>query len=254
MKLSAVVITHNEEDNIADAIGSVKWADEILVVDSESSDRTSEIAAEMGARVLVQPWLGFGKQKQFAAESASNDLILSLDADERISSELADEIRAAMLSGEMADGYRVPRATFYMGRWIKHGDWYPDLQLRLYDRTKGRWSDVPIHESISMDPGTTIRTLKGDILHFTSSGVSHHARMIQERYAPLSAEKMFREGRRATFFSIAASPVAAFAKGYFMRLGFLDGLPGLAIAYFAAYNAFLKHLLLWDLESENQKP
>ncbi len=254
MKLSAVIITLNEEDNIADAIRSVNWADEILVVDSESSDRTREIAAEMGARVLVQPWLGFGKQKQFAAESASNDLILSLDADERISSELADEIQAAMLRGKMADGYRVPRTTFYMGRWIKHGEWYPDLQLRLYDRRKGRWPDVPIHESVSMDHGTTIRTLKGDILHFTCSGVSHHAKMIQERYAPLSAEKMFREGRRATYLTIAAAPIVAFAKGYILRRGFLDGLPGLAIAYFAAYNAFLKHLLLWDLERESQKP
>ena len=148
MKISAVIIAFNEERNIADAVRSVEWADEIIVVDSESTDSTREIAASLGARVVVNKWPGFSDQKQFAVDQASNDWILSLDADERISDDLRLEIDGIRNDAPSADGYRIPRLSYYMERPIRHGGWYPDLQLRLFDRTKGRWNGAVIHESV----------------------------------------------------------------------------------------------------------
>src|SRR5687767_6219676 len=156
VKISAVIICFNEEKNIADAVESVRWADEIVVVDSESTDRTSEIASEMGARVLARAWTGFAPQKEFAIRSASNDWVFSLDADERVSPELANEIIDIRERSPQADAFRIPRLSIYLGRAIRHGGWYPDKQLRLFDRRKGRWKDVIVHESVEMDQGSVI--------------------------------------------------------------------------------------------------
>lgn len=246
MKISAAIISYNEEKNIADAIKSVEWADEVIVVDSRSEDRTREIAADMGAKVIERDWPGFAAQKQFAADSARNDWVLSLDADERISPELRDEI--LKIDGG-ADGYRIPRLSIYMGRPIRHGGWYPDRQLRLFDRQKGRWKQVRVHESFIMDEGAAIGTLRGDILHYSVENAAHHHRMIGERYAPLAADQMFADGRRTSPLKIASAGPAAFVRSYLLKAGFLDGLAGFAIARFAAHHAFLKHLLLWELQS-----
>lgn len=249
MNISAVIITKDEEKNIAEAVASVSWADEILVVDSGSTDRTREIAEGSGARVIEREWPGFSAQKQFAADSAANDWVLSLDADERVSDGLRDEILAlkkAATEGPPADGYRVPRLSFYMGRPVRHGGWYPDWQLRLFDRTKGRWKDVLVHESVEMAPGAGIEKLEHDILHYSVENAAHHHRMIGERYAPLAAEQMFEQGRRTSPFKIAAAGPSAFFQTYFLKAGFLDGFPGFCIARFAAHHAFLKHLLLWE--------
>lgn len=254
MKISAAIISHNEEKNIADAVRSVEWCDEILVVDAESTDRTREIAAGLGARVLVREWPGFADQKQFAVDSASNDWILSLDADERVSPGLRDEI-AEFLSGDpAADGCRIPRLSIYMGRPIRHGGWYPDRQLRLFDRRKGRWKDVRIHESVQMSENSTITDFKENLLHYSVENAAHHHRMIGERYAPLAAEQMLAEGRKTSTFRIAAAGPAAFSRSYFLRLGFFDGLPGFVIATFAAHHAFLKHLLLWEMQNTKRGP
>lgn len=251
--ISAVIISYNEEKNIGDAIRSVEWADEILVVDSESIDETRSIASGLGAKVVVQKWLGFSAQKQFAVDSASNDLILSLDADERVSPGLREEIiNLPDDSGPLADGYRIPRRSIYMDRPIRHGGWYPDRQLRLFDRRKGRWKNVRIHESVSMDEGSAIAELKGDILHYSVENAAHHHRMIGERYAPLGAEQMFADGKRTSPLKIAAAAPAAFLRSYVLKLGFLDGLPGFVIAKFAAHHAFLKHLRLWETQSGKQ--
>ena len=178
VKVSAVIISYNEEKNIEDAIRSVSWADEVLVVDSGSSDHTREIAHSLGARVIVNSWPGFSEQKQLAADEAANDWIFSLDADERVSEELAKEIREVLNNNGNADGYRVPRLSYYMGRAIKHGGWYPDLQLRLFDRRKGKWNGRVVHESVQMSEGSKIQIMRADILHYSVESAEHHNKMI----------------------------------------------------------------------------
>lgn len=248
MKISAVIIAFNEQEKIADAIRSVSWADEVLLVDSESTDNTRRIAADLGAKVTVQPWLGFSKQKQFAVDAAENDWIFSLDADERVSEDLLSAILALKSSTDLADGYRIPRLTFYMDRPIRHGGWYPDRQLRLFDRRKGRWGERLIHESVEMGENAVVRDLKGNIHHFSIDGAANHHRMIGERYAPLAAEQMFRSGRRTSVAGVMTAGLFAFVRTYFLKAGILDGFPGFCIARFAAHHAFLKHLLLWEMQ------
>ena len=250
VQISAAIITFNEEKNIAAAIKSVAWADEVLVVDSESTDSTRAIAESLGARVVVNKWPGFSPQKQYAADLAANDWIFSLDADERVSEELRSEIEELKAGNTLsADGYRIPRLSTYMGREIRHSGWYPDKQLRLFDRRRGRWKDVHIHESFAMDGDSKVGELKGDILHFSIESAAHHNRMISERYAPLAARQMFENGRRTTPLNIVFSSCFAFVRTYFLQAGFLDGFPGFCIAYFAAHHAFMKHLMLYELQN-----
>ena len=250
MKISAVIITFNEENNVGDAIESVSWADEVIVVDSESSDRTREIAEAAGAKVITRKWEGFAPQKQFAAGRAENDWIFSLDADERVSSELREEILALKAEKTTSDGYKVPRLSIYMNQSIRHGGWYPDWQLRLFDRRKGRWKDVLIHESFKMDDGSLTGKLAGDIFHYSVEDAAHHHRMIGERYAPLAARQMFDDGHRTSRLKILLAGPAAFVRTYLLKAGFLDGLPGFVIAKFAAHHAFLKHVLLLQLQND----
>ena len=250
MKISVTIITFNEEAKIAEALRSVYWADEVLVVDSNSTDGTREIAAELGARVIVRDWTGFADQKQFATDEAANDVIFSLDADERASDELTAEIKEIKESVELPyDGYTVPRLSIYMGREIRHGSWYPDRQLRLFDRRKAAWKQVVIHESVQMQPGASIGELSGDIIHKSVDSVKHHAAMLTERYAPLGAQAMFDRGKRTSALRIAAAGPVAFAKDYLLKAGFLDGVPGLTIAAFSAYHAALKHMMLYELQN-----
>ncbi len=254
MKISAVIIAFNEQQKIADAIESVKWADEILVVDSESEDRTDEIAEKRGAKVVVKKWQGFSKQKQFAVDAAAHDWIFSLDADERVSDELKNEILKLknLPEDRIADGYRVPRLSFYMNHPIRHGGWYPDWQLRFFNRQSGKWKDVLIHESVGMNDGATVEKLSGDILHFSVENAAHHHRMIGERYAPLAAAQMFERGRRTSTAKIMTVGLTTFLQNYILKGGFLDGLAGFCIARFAAHHAFLKHLLLWEMQMNQQ--
>lgn len=256
MKISAVIIAFNEADKIAAAVRSVAWADEVLVVDSESTDETRTIAEDNGAKVLVEKWRGFSKQKQFAAARAAHDWIFSLDADERVSDDLKAEILRLKNSPEkdLADGYRIPRLSFYMNRPIRHGGWYPDWQTRFFNRRKGKWKEVLIHESIEMASGSKVEKLKSDILHFSVEDVSHHHHMIGDRYAPLAARQMFERGKRVSGFKIATVGATTFLQTYILKGGFLDGLAGFAIARFAAHHAFLKYLLLWELQNQPLKP
>ena len=246
MRISATIITYNEEAKIAEAIKSVDFADEILVVDSESTDKTREIAESLGAKVLVQKWLGFSRQKQFAVDAAQNDWIFSLDADERISVELKTEILKLKDNNNLADGYRIPRLSFYLNRPIRHGGWYPDWQIRFFNRQKARWKDVLIHESVEVEG--KVEKLKGDILHFSVENMAHHHRMIGERYAPLAARQMFESGKRTSKSKIYTAGLTAFLQTFVIKAGFLDGFAGFCIARFAAHHAFLKHLLLWEMQ------
>lgn len=251
MKISAAIIALNEEKKIADAVASLKWADEIIVVDSGSTDDTCKIAEEHGARVVFNEWQGFARQKQFAVEQAANDMIFSLDADEVVSPELANEISS--IRHEPADGYRIPRLAFYMGRAIYHSGWYPDRQLRLFDRRKGVWNNNLVHESVEMAADTRIIELKGHILHYSVDSAVHHHRMIGERYAPLAALQAFEKGKRTNALKVAIAGPVAFFRSYVLKAGFLDGLPGFCIASFAAHHAFLKNLMLFELQNDKNE-
>lgn len=251
MKISAVIITFNEERNIREAIESVGFADEIFVVDSESSDRTVEIAESLGARVIIRQWTGFSEQKQFGADQGVNDWIFSLDADERVSPDLQKEIESLKRSEPKADGYRIPRLSTYMNREIRHSGWYPDRQLRLFDRRKGRWNKRVIHESVEFDTGANVADLNGDILHFSVKNAAHHHRMIGERYAPLAAQHLLETGKTTSPFRVALAGPVAFLRSYILKLGLLDGFPGFCIARFAAHHAYLKHLMLWEKQKTN---
>ncbi len=252
MKITATIITFNEQENIKAACESVGWADETVVVDSESTDSTREIAAQCGARVINRKWPGFAAQKQFATDEAANDWVLSLDADERVSDRLKESIARLVHNSDsnLADGYSIARRAFYQGRWIRGGGWYPDRQLRLFRKSMGRWEPRLIHESVKMQPGARIGTIEGDILHYTSHDAAHHHQMIGERYAPLSARQMLDEGRRTSALKIATAAPVAFLRSYILKCGFRDGLAGFSIASFAAHHAFLKHLLLWEMQNK----
>jgi glycosyltransferase involved in cell wall biosynthesis len=250
LKITATIITFNEADNIRAACESVAWADEVLVVDACSTDATREIAQGCGARVIERAWPGFAAQKQFAAEAAQHDWIFSLDADERVSEELRASIEELrhLDDAQLADGYRIARRSFYMGRWIRGGGWYPDHQLRLYRRSRGRWAGAYIHESVRLAEGARVGVLRGDILHYSVRDAAHHHRMIGERYAPLAARQMFEQGRRTSPLKIMVAGPMAFFRSFILKGGFRDGLAGFCIARFAAHHAFLKHVLLWEMQ------
>ena len=250
MKITATVITLDEEHNIAAALESLAWADEIIVVDSQSGDRTVEIARTFTDRVYARPWPGYSAQKNFAAEQATNDWIFSLDADERVSQELSEEIQQLKGGGEPeVAGYRMPRRTFYLGRWIKHSGWRPDHKLRLYNRRRARWRGNYVHETLDADG--KVDTLNGDILHYTVlEAAEHHLRM--NRYTTLAAQQRYSQGKRASMASLLVSPVIVFLRSYIFKLGFLDGIPGIAIARFAAHYEFLKNLKLWEMGKDRE--
>ena len=252
MKISATIITFNEESNIRAACESVAWADEIVVVDSDSTDATRDIAAECGARVIVNAWPGFGAQKQFAVDQAKHEWIFSIDADERVSDELRDSIQR-LGDKPQADGYLISRRTFYQNRWIRGGGWYPDRQLRLFRKSQGHWKQRHIHESVTMNPGARVERLSGDLLHYTLQNAAHHHRMIGERYAPLAARQMFEEGRRTSVLGVASAGPAAFFRSLILKGGLRDGFAGFTIASFAAHHAFLKHLMLWEKQAADNR-
>jgi hypothetical protein len=255
MKITATIITFNEAENIRAACESVGWAEEILVVDSESTDATREIAAECGARIIVNPWPGFSAQKQFAVDSAAHDWIFSLDADERVSPELEQSILALRSKDEpaLARGYRVARRAFYMDRWIRGGGWYPDFQLRFFNRTCGRWRERLIHESVSMNESARVSTLSGDLLHYSMRDPNHHRQMIEERYAPLGARQMLRDGKRTSMLRAVVAGPAAFLRSFLLKGGFRDGRAGLTIANLAWLHASLKHTILSDLQKHKEE-
>lgn len=252
MNISAAIITFNEAENIRAACESVAWADEIVVVDSESTDATRDIAEQCGARVIKRSWPGFAAQKQFATDQTTNEWVFSLDADERVSDELRASIEKVrrLRPEQLADGYSIARLSRYMDRWIRGGGWYPDRQLRLFRKSAGRWEGPHIHESVKLKPDARVETLSGDLLHYTAPNATYHHRMIGERYAPLAARQMFEQNRRTSPFKIATAGPAAFVRGFLLKAGFRDGLAGVSIASFAAHHAFLKHLLLWEIQNK----
>jgi glycosyltransferase involved in cell wall biosynthesis len=240
---SAVIITRDAASSIEACLQSVAFADEILVVDSGSTDATLEIARRHGAQVMHQDWLGYGKQKEFAARQAKNDWVLSLDADERVSEELRHSIQQA-LAAPRFQACRMARCNRFMGRWLRHGEGYPDWSLRLYHRDHARWSDDPVHEKVETDG--KIITLMGDLLHESEQGIADYLEK-QNRYTTLQAGALHRAGRRTNPFKLLLSPIFRFIKFYFVRLGFLDGLPGLVHISIGCFNSFCKYAKLIEL-------
>jgi glycosyltransferase involved in cell wall biosynthesis len=237
VKISATIITLNEERNIARVIESLRCVDEIVVVDSGSTDRTVEIAEKLGARVVESAWPGYANQKNLAADQASYDWILSIDADESLSEALEAEIWQLKKAGPQFDAYTVPRMAQYLGRWIRHGGWYPDLKIRLYDRRKAKWEGAYVHESLKVS--SRVGHLEANLLHFTCDSLSEHLRTM-DRYTTLAAEQLLATGEKVTWSRLIVHPPWTFVQTYFLKLGFLDGLEGLAIAYMAAFYNFLK--------------
>jgi glycosyltransferase involved in cell wall biosynthesis len=245
VKLTVTVITRDESAHIAAALQSVSWADEIIVVDSRSTDDTVAIARKYATRVEVRDWPGYSAQKNYAAEIASNDWILSLDADERVTSELAGEIRQTLEGGPAVRGYRIPRVTWYLGRWIRSTDWYPDFQLRLYDRRAGRWNGRPVHESVDLQGAPAF--LRQELQHYAYRDIAHHLATI-DRYTTLAAEQWLAEGRRTNGFEIFIHPRLAFLRNYLLRGGIKDGAAGLLVSKLNSYYVFLKFAKLWELQ------
>jgi len=242
--VTATVITFNEAANIAAALESLSWADEIVVVDSESTDDTVAIARRFTDRVIVRPWPGYVAQKNFAAEQAAHDWIFSLDADERVTPQLAAEVAALLGRGPTAAGYRVPRVTFHLGRWLRSTDWYPDYQLRLYDRRRARWAGSYVHESVKAEG--VVADLTNELQHFAYRDLAHHVQTM-DRYTTLAARQMFEQGRRAGFVDLLMHPPAAFVRNYLLRRGFTDGVPGLIVSAMNARYVGLKFAKLWEL-------
>ena len=237
-KLSATIVTLNEERKIARTVESLRCCDEIVVLDSGSTDRTCAIARSLKVRVIEEPWRGYAAQKNRAAECASNDWILSLDADETLTEELEGEILLLKQEGPRCDAYAMPRMAQYLGRWIRHGGWYPDRKIRLYDRRKATWHGEFVHESVAVN-GTT-GDLHGALHHFTCDSLSEHLTTL-DRYTTLAAAELVSRGRRPSFSRLLLDPAWTFLRTYMVRRGFLDGFQGLAIAYFAALYTFLKY-------------
>ncbi len=251
-KLSVIVITKNEAANIGAALDSVSWADERVVVDAESTDDTATIARQHGARVEVRAWPGYAPQKNYAASIAAHDWLLSLDADERVTPELAREIQSLLANDApppAARGYRMPRVTYAFDRWIRSTDWYPDRQLRLYDRRAARWNETRrVHESVMMTNGAgPIADLRHELQHYGYRGIAHHLGVI-DRYTTLAAEEMAAQGRSAGAAAMLVHAPAAFLRNYILRSGWRDGTVGLVISLMNSYYVLLKHVKLWELQ------
>lgn len=242
-KLSVTIITLNEEKNIRDALESIKWADEIVVIDSGSNDRTIDICKEYTEKVFYNLWPGYTAQKNFAVDKAAYQWILSIDADERVTPRLAKEIQE-VLQYPKADAYAMPRHVFYLGKWIDHSGWYPDYKVRLFRKDKAKWEGINLHEVIIVSG--KVCYLKGDLNHYTYKDISYHVNTINN-YTTISAGEYLKLDKKANLWNIVLRPAATFFKKYFLKQGFRDGFPGFVIAVSSAYYVFLKYAKLWEL-------
>jgi glycosyltransferase involved in cell wall biosynthesis len=250
VKLTVTVITHNEAEHIGQALESVAWADEIVLVDSGSTDATLAIARQHASLVEVRDWPGYSAQKNHAAGLASNDWILSLDADERVTPELAAEIQQLMARGPSAVGYRMPRVSFYLGKWIRSTDWYPDYQLRLYDRRAADWNGRRVHEAVSARG--EVQQLRHELEHYPYRDISDHLATI-DRYTTLAAEQWHAEGRRVSGLQALIHPRLAFLRNYILRGGFRDGRAGLLVSILNSYYVFLKFAKTLEMQARGSR-
>ena len=246
LPLTVAIIALNAAGQIGPCLASAAFADELLVVDSGSTDGTPEVARSHGARVESREWLGFGRQKQHAVSIARHDWVLCLDADERVTPRLERSIREALAS-QRYRAWRVARRNRFLGRWLAHGEGYPDWTVRLFHRAHAGWSNDEVHEAVLTT--SEVGTLQGDLMHDSAEDIATYMTK-QNRYSSLHAEALYRQGVRASYWRLLASPLARFLKFYFMRLGFLDGGPGFAHIVIGCTNSFQKYLKLMELQAQ----
>ncbi len=243
--LSVIIITKNEEHNIVDCLESVRWANELVVVDGGSDDKTVELARKCAQKVYVKPWEGYAAAKNFALQQCVCDWILWLDADERVTKELGAEIQA-LLNQEFTTvvGFEVARRAFFLGKWIKHCGWYPGYVLRLFRRGSAHWSDKRVHEHLEIG-GVTGR-LSADLMHYTDPNLWHYFDKFN-RYTTLAAEELTTRGERFRLSQLTVRPIWLFVKMYFLKLGFLDGVQGFILCVLSSCYVFTKYAKLWEL-------
>lgn len=243
-RLSVVVLTLNEERNIEECLRSIRWADEIIVVDSGSTDRTLEIARRYTDRILATTWTGYGAARNAGNAAATGEWILWLDADERVPPELAAEIREIVgRNAEEVSGYRIARRAYFLGRWIRHSGWYPSRVTRLFRRGRGRSTETRVHEHAEIDG--RVDNAVNDILHFTDPDLSHYFEKFN-KYTTLAAQDMISRGKRVSLTDLLVHPPFQFVKMYILRLGFLDGREGLILAVLSSAYVFTKYAKLWE--------
>jgi (heptosyl)LPS beta-1,4-glucosyltransferase len=252
VKISASIIVRNEEDNIASVCETVAWADEIVIVDSDSTDRTVEIARGYTDRIWNHEFKGYKDKHEFADSQTTGDWIFWIDADERVTPELrsaVEELRSRD-PASLPDGFRIARSTQYLGRWIRHSGWYPDYQMRLYRKAVSYWDGVSPHETARVQG--RIETLPGEFLHYTKRNLSEHHRVLDE-YTTLAAEYHAKKGKSVRAIDLLILPIAAFIRTYLIKQGFRDGVPGLIIAMFSAYSVFLKFAKIWEANQSKSR-
>ncbi len=244
LAISLVTITLNEEQNIERCIKSVPWCDDIVVVDSQSTDRTAEIAKNLGARVFVEAWRGYGPQKNRATSLAKNDWVIFLDADEALTPKLSEEIKTLFKAKALdRDAYEFPRLSIHLGKEIRHGGWYPDRQKRFFNKTRCQWSDVQIHEELV---APKVGRLSGSMMHWPFKDLAHQIQK-NNHYSTLQACELHNRGIRFSCFKFWFKPVSKFVECYLLKQGFRDGMAGLIIALGAAYSVHLKWSKLWEM-------
>lgn len=248
ISVSAVVITLNEETNIRRCLESLAFCSELLVVDSGSHDQTVKIARQLGAKVVHQQWLGFGKQKQFSVNLAANDWVLCLDADEWLSDELGDSIRELLESQPASKVYQFARRDYFLGRWLNHGG-YPEYSPRLFHRQHAQWSDAMVHETIITKH--TAGICQGDLMHYTADSLGHSVSK-RAKYGDMQVSDMYERGIRPNLVKLLISPVARFLKLYFLRQGFRDGVPGFVMASISSFFCFYKYAKLYELSKSSK--
>jgi glycosyltransferase involved in cell wall biosynthesis len=250
LPVSVYVLTYNNRRTIERCLESLRWAEELVIVDSFSTDRTYELCQQYTDKAYQQEWKGHRDQYQFAANLTTKDWIMFVDADEEVPPELAGEIRTELSRKPNAfDGFFVYRRTYYLGRWIRHGGWYPDGEIRLYRRDKGSW-EGGLHAKVVVNG--KVRTLKNQYLHYTYRDISDQIRTI-DKYSQIAAEDLVREGKKFSLFKLLFHPPFRFIKEYLFKSGFRDGLPGLIIIASTMYYVFIKYAKLWELEHTGEK-
>ena len=251
MKISAVLITFNEEANISSALQSLAGiADEIIVVDSFSTDRTVKLARECTDRVVERKWTNYSDQKNFADALASHPWILSLDADERISDDLRAEILALKVQDPSCAGFSMPRLVFYLGRWIRHCGWYPDRKVRLFRKDAAHWEGEYVHETLAVRG--EIRKLKGPLHHFTYRTIGDHLTRL-DQFADLGAQKLYAQGRKSRWYHLLVLPFSRFLKSYLLKRGFLDGFAGVVVSVLNGYSIFVRYAKLREIWKKGER-
>jgi glycosyltransferase involved in cell wall biosynthesis len=249
--LSAIIITKNEERNIRECLSSVRWVDEVVVVDGGSTDKTVEVAKDMGAKVFIRSWEGYGAAKIFALAQCSGNWILWLDADERVTKELAEEIQH-LVRQEDSDyaGYEASRKAYFLGRWIKHCGWYPGFVIRLFRREAGKFTENKVHERLEVNG--KVGRLRSDLLHYTDPNLFHYFEKFN-RYTSLAAEELAQQGQKFGLTQLIVRPIWQFLKMYVVQRGFLDGFHGFILCVLSSSYVFTKYAKLWELSSDRKR-